>query len=107
MKPHELAANLAQLAKEIAQPQALLEAMGEAIEANVKPHVPVRTGVLQGSISWRIAESRYLFVGSAVDYAPFVDARVGFLQSGLDDSTAEIDRLTAEWGDDILRKVGE
>lgn len=106
MKPTELEIALKQAAKDVKRPKELLERIGETVVSNVKPYVPVRTGVLQGSIAYRFSNDNGLFVGSAVEYAPFVDARVGFLQSGLDDSGASIDQELQDWGDQILGEVG-
>ena len=107
MKPHELEANLKNLAKDIQKPKELFDAIGPVIVGHVKPYVRVRTGVLQGSIAYRLVNNDSLFVGSAVEYAPFVDARYPFLQPGLDDSASEIDQITADWADKILDKVGQ
>jgi hypothetical protein len=105
MRPHELAANLERVAKDIAHPKALFDALGPVIVAKIKPHVRVRTGVLQGSIAYRLVDNNTLFVGSAVPYAPFVDARYPFLQPGLDDAQGDIDRITADWGEKVLSKA--
>lgn len=107
MKPHELEANLEQMVKDLKRPKPMLDKIGTVIVSKVKPHVRVRTGVLQGSIAYRFADNDSLFVGSAVPYAPFVDARYPFLQPGLDDAQGDIDRITQEWGDEMFRKVAE
>lgn len=106
MKPHELEIALQKAAKDVKQPKALLDKVGQTVVDHIKPLVPVRTGLLQGSIAYRFTNDNALFVGSFVEYAPFVDNRVGFMQSGLDDSQSEIDQELADWGTQVLDAVG-
>jgi hypothetical protein len=43
------------------------------------------------------------FVGSNVVYAPFVHARVPFLEQGVDDSRAQIAKILQDAGDDYMQ----
>lgn len=107
MKAEELISNLspeafAQLRRSLLQRVVLL------VEANVKRRTPVRTGNLRRSITSRVeASGDRGTVGTNVKYARFVHNKRPFLEQGVDDSRAQIDRMLADMGQQFLDRASK
>ena len=106
MTPEQMDKALKNASFEIGMPKELMAQIGTIIVAHTKPFVPVKTGALQRSIAYTLDKNSATFVGSDLEYAPFVDARVGFMQAGLDDAQAEIQQAQNDWAEKILKGIG-
>ncbi len=81
-------------------------------ERNAKKRTPVRFGTLKRSITSRVEPGGLRgFIGTNVEYAPFVHEGTRFmqarpfLQQGIEDSRAEINKALQEAGDQYLGDV--
>jgi len=91
-----------------------MQTIVHAVLANSKIRTPVKTGLLRRSETTRIERGGMRgFVGTNVQYAPFVHngtrfmaARPFFIQ-GIEDSRGAIDKALQELGDSYFQKVSE
>ena len=110
MKPEEFAASVRREIPNLQHAPGLLRDIGALIQARAKQNAPVRTGQLRDSIT-SLVEADSAFVGSDLDYAPFVEygtrymmARP-FLSDAVEQSQEGIDRFLKAYGDAFLAKV--
>lgn len=98
MTPEELARRLSPEAIDALKLD-LMRRIVLTVEGNVKKVTPVRTGNLRRSIHGEVqgAGERGV-VGTNVVYAPFVNNRRQYMEKGLADSLAAIDRIAADAG---------
>jgi hypothetical protein len=65
---------------------------------------PVRTGTLRRSETTRMeAQGARGYVGTNINYAPFVHAKQPFFEEGIEDSRGEIEGLLQKAGDAYLK----
>lgn len=82
-------------------PQALAPTMGRIVytaEGGVKRRAPVLTGQLRRSVHGQVRSTTEGVVGTNLIYARPVHRQNPFLERGLDDVEAEIDRILADEG---------
>lgn len=103
MTPQELAARIkAHPFADVREP--LMQKITLAALARALPLTPVRTGALRRSETNRVETGGLKgWIGSNVNYAPFVHANVPFLKKGIDNSAPERDRLLQDAGDEYLK----
>lgn len=76
--------------------------------ANAQKRTPVRTGTLRRSETTRVERGGLVgFVGTNVEYAPFVHERKPFFELAITDSRAAVDKILAEEGGEYLKAVSE
>lgn len=76
--------------------------------ANAQQRTPVRTGTLRRSETTRVEKGGLAgFVGTNVEYAPFVHKRIPFFELAISDSRAAVDKVVAEEGGAYLKAVIE
>lgn len=67
---------------------------------------PVRTGTLRRSETTRIEDGGARgFLGSNIEYAPFVHARVPFFEEGIEEARPGIEQLLQEVGDQFWGEI--
>lgn len=107
MKPEDLARRLDPAAFATKREQAMQKATLIALAAAQK-RTPVRTGTLRRSETTRVeAGGLRGFVGTNVEYAPFVHARVPFFEEGLADAQADIVEVFRQAGVDFFEGAVE
>ena len=110
MKPARFEKVMKDAAGLLNTPTQMLMDVGFIVEGAAKQRTPVATGTLRRSITSRV-EGNAAYVGSAVEYAPFVHEGTSrmagrpFLQEGIDDSTHRIEAKLAEYGAQLFDKV--
>lgn len=86
--------------------RALMSRIVLTVEANVKRVTPVRTGTLRRSITSRVmAAGERGAVGTNLNYARPVNTRRRYMERGLEDSRAAVERLAKEAGEELFRRV--
>src|SRR5687768_16628959 len=106
MTPQQLQQRLKQAAQEISKPKAILQKVTLIVEGRAKRGAPVKTGTLRRSITSRVETTRG-YVGSNLEYAPFVEygtrhmAAQPFLEPAIDDSRADIEGALKEFGEAV------
>lgn len=102
LTPDELAARIkAHPFASVREP--LMQQITFVVLGHAQQETPVRTGTLRRSLTTRVEPGGLQgFVGTNVVYAPFVHARIPFLELGLAQSQQEIARLLSDAGDAYL-----
>jgi hypothetical protein len=105
MTPEEFAAKLR--AHPFAdERQALMHKITLIALRNSQRRTPVDTGTLRRSETTRVeAGGARGFVGTNVEYGPFVHARVPFFAQGIQESRGEIERVLQDTGEGYWSKV--
>ena len=71
-----------------------LQKAGLKIEYDAKKNCPVVTGTLQSSIHTELAEDeKAVYVGTAIEYAPYVEYRKPYLLPALDKNREDIIKM--------------
>lgn len=110
MTPSQLQAKLNQAASSVASAKGLIARIALSVEGKAKRLAPVRTGTLRRSITSRVETTRG-YVGSNVEYAPFVEYGTRymeaqpFLEPAIDEARADIEGALRDFGGGIWRKV--
>lgn len=111
MKPDAFEKVMKLASVELRDAKDLLTSIGLTAQGNAQRLTPVATGTLRRSITNRV-EGNAVYIGTAVEYAPFVEYGTRFMPArsylgqGIEDSRDAIERLAAEFGGKLFEKVG-
>ena len=110
MRPKEFEARVKASVKELQDPKAVLQKAAFIVQRSAQANAPVRTGNLRRSITTRI-EGHAAYVGTAVEYAPYVEygtkympARP-FLGKALEDNKPQIEQMLAQFGELVFKRI--
>lgn len=103
MRPEELAARLSGPAF-AAMKERLMQKVTLTALRNSQLRTPVKTGTLRRSETTRVeAQGTRGYIGTNLEYAPFVHRRVPFFEQGIDDSRGAIEGLLQQAGDEFMQ----
>lgn len=106
MNAQQFQKNMKAAAQEISVSSELLTKIALIVEAEAKRNAPVRTGTLRRSITHRI-EGHAAYVGTAVTYAVYVEAKQPFLSTALETQQGQIESIVKAYGGKVLDKVSK
>lgn len=105
MTPEELAAKLTGPAF-AAMKERLMQRVTLIALRNSQLRTPVKTGALRRSETTRVeAQGARGYIGTNIEYAPFVHRRVPFFEQGIEDSRGEIEALMQQAGDEFMKDI--